>query len=60
MVDETQHSNHKLYTVHLFVDDVLSATGQDYSIKKAEQNAAENFFKSRDVNAENSELNVEK
>ncbi|MDD3877358.1 MAG: ribonuclease III domain-containing protein [Bacteroidales bacterium] len=43
----------KLYTVHLLIDNVFAASGQDYAIKKAEQNAAENFLKSQPKDIEN-------
>ena len=48
VINESTSGNGKLYTVHLFVDNNLSGTGKDYSIKKAEQNAAENFLKNKE------------
>jgi len=42
VVDELENNkNLKIYVVNLLVDGELVATGKDYSIKKAEQNAAE-------------------
>lgn len=55
VADETVYNNHKLYTIHLYLNDALAATGLDYSIKKAEQNAAENFFKNKAEKAEDTE-----
>jgi len=43
MVDELENGtqNRRLYVVHLLIDGALTGKGHDYSIKKAEQKAAE-------------------
>jgi len=46
VADVASYNNHKLYTVHLYIDDNCVASGRDFAIKKAEQNAAENYLKS--------------
>lgn len=48
VINESNSGNYKLYTVHLFIDNRMSGMGQDYSIKKAEQNAAEDFLKNKE------------
>lgn len=53
VIAETSSGNGKLYTVNLFVDNKPLAKGKDYSIKKAEQNAAENFLKNKGINTVN-------
>ncbi|HSV76631.1 MAG TPA: ribonuclease III [Bacteroidales bacterium] len=47
MVDELENGtkNRRLYVVHLLIDGVLTGKGHDYSIKKAEQKAAEQAWK---------------
>jgi len=47
MVDELENGNRnrKLYVVHLLIDGALAGKGHDYSIKKAEQKAAEQAWK---------------
>jgi len=42
----------KLYTVSLYLDGKVVSKGSDYSIKKAEQNAAENFLKENTLHEE--------
>ncbi len=59
VVKESNNGNYKLYTVNLFINSRLAGTGEDYSIKKAEQNAAENFFKNKDnLNSELNQINI--
>ena len=41
VVDELGNGFHKQYVVNVMIDKVCSGTGYDYSIKKAEQDAAE-------------------
>ena len=48
VVNDSINGNKKLYSVNLFIENKLSGTGQDYTIKKAEQNAAENFLKNKE------------
>jgi ribonuclease-3 len=47
MVDELENGtkNRRLYVVHLLIDGELTGKGHDYSIKKAEQKAAEQAWK---------------
>ena len=48
VVKDLNNGNNKLYSVNLFIENKLSGSGQDYTIKKAEQNAAENFLKNKE------------
>jgi ribonuclease-3 len=41
LIKEDNLQNNKLYTIELLIDNSLIAIGKDFSIKKAEQNAAE-------------------
>jgi dsRNA-specific ribonuclease len=50
VVDELGSGYKKLYVVELLIDDLPVARGQDYSIKGAEQLAAEKAWTS--INAE--------
>lgn len=45
VVEKDDTNNKNLYTVALYINDVQVALGEDFAIKKAEQNAAENFLK---------------
>jgi ribonuclease-3 len=38
---ETSNNINKIYTVDVFIDSVIAGSGEEYSIKKAEQSAAE-------------------
>jgi len=54
VLDEVGSGYKKQYIVELFVDGVVQGRGQDYSIKGAEQNAAEKAWQK--INFENIEL----
>jgi ribonuclease-3 len=56
VTDEVGNGYKKQYIVEVLIDTVSSGIGRDYSIKKAEQNAAENALKSiHESNAYHSE-----
>jgi len=44
-INQSRDGRHILYEVHLFIDNVMVSKGMDTSIKRAEQNAAENYLK---------------
>lgn len=44
LVEEINNGNKKLYKIHIYLNNIYQAEGIDYSIKKAEQSAAQTYF----------------